>query len=110
MRRRYQKVQEALPEIKRMLKSRMSQREVAERLGLEDGRPIPSKTQFFLRFFPLRTIWGGSRFGEPAEGISFCAENYRDTPRGLPFTAGKRLSRERCKRDTSAEFLFWGKD
>ena len=40
MRRRYQKVQELLPEIKRMLESGMSQREVAERLGLEGDRPI----------------------------------------------------------------------
>ncbi len=40
MARRYQKVQKLLPEIKRMLESGMSQREVAERLGLEDDRPI----------------------------------------------------------------------
>ena len=35
MARRYQKVQKLLPEIKRMLESGMSQREVTERLGLE---------------------------------------------------------------------------
>ena len=40
MARRYQKVQKLLPEIKRMLESGMSQREVTERLGLEDDRPI----------------------------------------------------------------------
>ncbi len=33
MRRRYQKVQEHLPEIKRMLESRMSQREVSVKLA-----------------------------------------------------------------------------
>ena len=40
MARRYQKVQKLLPEIKRMLESGMSQREVTERLGLEGDRPI----------------------------------------------------------------------
>ena len=40
MARRYQKVQKLLPEIKRMLESGMSQREVMERLGLEGDRPI----------------------------------------------------------------------
>ena len=40
MARRYQKTQMLLPEIKQMLESGMSQREVAERLGLEGDRPI----------------------------------------------------------------------
>ena len=40
MARRYQKVQKLLPEIKRMLESGMSQREVAERLGLKGESPI----------------------------------------------------------------------
>ena len=40
MPRRYQKVQKLLPEIKRMLESGMSQREVEKRLGLESDRPI----------------------------------------------------------------------
>lgn len=41
MARRYQKTQTLLPEIKQMLESGRSQREVAERLGLEGDRPIP---------------------------------------------------------------------
>ena len=40
MPRRYQKMQELLPEIKEMLESGMSQREVAEKLGLKGERPI----------------------------------------------------------------------
>ena len=40
MARRYQKTQTLLPEIKQMLESGRSQREVAERLGLEGDRPI----------------------------------------------------------------------
>ena len=40
MPRRYQKMQGPLPEIKKMLESGMSQREVAESLGLEGDRPI----------------------------------------------------------------------
>ena len=40
MARKYQKVQALLPEIQRMLDSGMSQREVAEALGLEGDRPI----------------------------------------------------------------------
>lgn len=40
MARRYQKIQELLPEIKEMLGGGMSQREVAEKLGLKGERPI----------------------------------------------------------------------
>ena len=40
MARRYQKTQTLLPEIKQMLERGMSQREVAERPGLEGDRPI----------------------------------------------------------------------
>ena len=40
MARRYQKTQTLLPEIRQMLESGRSQREVAERLGLEEDRPI----------------------------------------------------------------------
>ena len=40
MARRYQKTQMLLSEIKQMLESGRSQREVAERLGLERDRPI----------------------------------------------------------------------
>ena len=40
MPKRYQKMQGLLPEIKKMLESGMSQREVAESLGLEGDRPI----------------------------------------------------------------------
>ena len=40
MARRYQKTQMLLSEIKQMLESGRSQREVAERLGLEGDRPI----------------------------------------------------------------------
>ena len=40
MARRYQKTQMLLPEIRQMLESGRSQREVAERLGLEEDRPI----------------------------------------------------------------------
>lgn len=40
MPRRYQKMQELLPEIKEMLESGMSQREVAEKFGLKGERPI----------------------------------------------------------------------
>ena len=39
MARRYQKTQTLLPEIKQMLERGMSQREVAERPGLEGDRP-----------------------------------------------------------------------
>ena len=39
MSRRYQKVQEFLPQIKQMLEQRMSQREVAESIGLKGERP-----------------------------------------------------------------------
>ena len=37
---RYQKMQGLLPEIKKMLESGMTQREVVEKLGLEGDRPI----------------------------------------------------------------------
>ena len=40
MSRRYQKVQELLPQIKQMLEQGMSQREVAESLGLKGDRPV----------------------------------------------------------------------
>ena len=40
MSRRYQKVQELLPQIKQMLEQGMSQREVAESLGLKGERPV----------------------------------------------------------------------
>lgn len=40
MARRYQKMQELLPEIKVLLERGMSQREVAEYLGLKGDRPI----------------------------------------------------------------------
>ena len=40
MARRYQKIQKLLPEIKQMLERGMSQRAVAERLGLKGDRPI----------------------------------------------------------------------
>ena len=40
MARKYQKVQALLPEIQRMLDRGMSQREVAEAMGLEGDRPI----------------------------------------------------------------------
>ena len=40
MPKRYQKMQGLLPEIKKMLESGMSQREVAQSLGLEGDRPI----------------------------------------------------------------------
>ena len=40
MSRRYQKVQEFLPQIKQMLEQGMSQREVAEFIGLKGERPI----------------------------------------------------------------------
>ena len=40
MSRRYQKVQELLPQIKQMLDQGMSQREVAESLGLKGEQPV----------------------------------------------------------------------
>ena len=40
MSRRYQKVQELLPQIKQMLEQGMSQREVAEFLGLKGEQPV----------------------------------------------------------------------
>ena len=40
MSRRYQKMQEMLPQIKQMLEQGMSQREVAESLGLKGERPV----------------------------------------------------------------------
>lgn len=40
MARRYQKIQAMMPQIKEMLDSGMSQREVEEELGLEGYRPI----------------------------------------------------------------------
>ena len=46
MARKYQKVQALLPEIQRMLDSGMSQREVAEALGLEGDRPIHSSVSY----------------------------------------------------------------
>ena len=43
MSRRYQKVQEFLPQIKQMLEQGMSQREVAESIGLKGARPAPAR-------------------------------------------------------------------
>ena len=43
MSRRYQKVQEFLPQIKQMLEQGMSQREVAESIGLKGERPAPAR-------------------------------------------------------------------
>ena len=43
MYRRYQKVQEFLPQIKQMLEQGMSQREVAESIGLKGERPAPAR-------------------------------------------------------------------
>lgn len=40
MARRYQKTQALLPQIQQMLKDGMTQREVAEALGLEGDRPV----------------------------------------------------------------------
>ena len=40
MSRRYQKVQELLPQIKQMLEQGMSQREVAQSLGLKGEKPV----------------------------------------------------------------------
>ena len=40
MARRYQKIQMLLPQIQQMLEDGMTQREVAEALGLEGGRPV----------------------------------------------------------------------
>ena len=40
MSRRYQKVQELRPQIRQMLEQGMSQREVAESLGLKGERPV----------------------------------------------------------------------
>ena len=40
MSRRYQKVQELLPQIRQILEQGMSQREVAESLGLKGERPV----------------------------------------------------------------------
>ena len=40
MSRRYQKVQELRPQIRQMLEQGMSQREVAESLGLKGDRPV----------------------------------------------------------------------
>ena len=40
MPRKYQKIQKLLPEIKQMLERGMSQRDVAESLGVEGNRPI----------------------------------------------------------------------
>ena len=77
MRRRYQKVQELLPEIKRMLESGMSQREVAERLGLEGDRPIHDllkrerKKATTIRkpsFGSLKNTASCLKFGENASG------------------------------------------
>lgn len=40
MSQRYQKVQELLPQIRQILEQGMSQREVAESLGLKGERPV----------------------------------------------------------------------
>lgn len=40
MARRYQKIQMLLPQIQQMLEDGMTQREVAEALGLEGDRPV----------------------------------------------------------------------
>ena len=45
MPKRYQKMQGLLPKIRKMLESGMSQREVAQSLGLEGDRPIHALLQ-----------------------------------------------------------------